>query len=182
MVCVLRVTAGETEALATKRRAGGPSWVIWTVLVPGGQPLGETTAVGVDAAAVDPAEFLAVTVTTSVWPTSLSVGTYDFLIAAAIVRQAPSASHRLHPYENVVGDPVQVPRVATSFWPTSAVPVMVGGVTFLGLVTLLAAAPVPGCPKTAPRRAPAATASRSPSLVRVRCLRSMSGSFGRSDV
>jgi hypothetical protein len=75
------------------------------------------------------------------------------------------------------GGPVHTPRVAVSFPPTTADPVMVGGVLFTGLVTLLAALPAPGCPKTAPRSTPTATASTSPSLVRVKVPPSMTGSF-----
>src|SRR5436190_8795825 len=56
---------------------------------------------------------------------------------------------------------------------------MLGRVLFVG-TALLAARPLPGWPKTAPRATPAATASTSPNLVRVRWLRSIAGSLGRS--
>src|SRR6185503_4711054 len=90
---------------------------------------------------------------------------------------APFVSHWLHAYANDVGLFVQLPRVLVSVCPTSAVPLMTGAFVFLG-TAVLAARPLPGCPMTAPRMAPAPTARTIPSLARVRWPRSMAGSFG----
>jgi hypothetical protein len=70
---VERVTGRTTDPAATTSRAGGASWAIWMVPVPGGQPLGDTIAVGADVALPAPLAFRAVTVTRSVCPTSVSV-------------------------------------------------------------------------------------------------------------
>ena len=64
--------------------------------MPVGQPLVGTIGVGCDVADADPAEFDAVTVERRVWPASAAETVYVFPVAPAIVRHAPSASHRLH--------------------------------------------------------------------------------------
>ena len=71
---VERFTAGLTEAAETSRRAGGVSVPIEITPVPGGQPLGGTTAVAADDADVDPLLLCAVTDTRRVWPMSADVG------------------------------------------------------------------------------------------------------------
>ena len=72
-MCVARVTDGEIDSLPIMSRAGGAICVIWRVPAPGGQPLGDTIAVGDDVAWPAPLAFRAVTVTRSVWPTSVAV-------------------------------------------------------------------------------------------------------------
>ena len=70
----MRFTAGLIEAEEMARRAGGVSDEIEIAAVPGGHPLGGTTAVAADDADADPLPLCAVTDTRSVWPTSANVG------------------------------------------------------------------------------------------------------------
>src|SRR3954470_10086940 len=77
----------------------------------------------------------------------------------------PLSSQRLHWYVNEIGAvPVHVPFWAVSVCPTCGVPLMVGGVWFVGF-TAIAAVPLWNDPNSAPM-VTAATAS--PSAARVR--------------
>jgi hypothetical protein len=172
IVRVERVTAGETELLPITSRAGGAKAPIEIAPDPTGHPVGVTIAVGADVACPAPLEFRAVTVTRSVWPTSVELTVYTLVEAPIAAHAFPLVSQRLHAKENVFGALFQVPRWAVSCCPASGVPVIVGNVLFVG-TALVEAWPLPGCPKMAPSNTPAKTASKIPSLVRVRCMRSM---------
>jgi hypothetical protein len=95
-VLVERFTRGAAAARVICSRDGGATWVTCIAPLPPGQPLGGTTAVGAEFADVDPAELLAVTVETRVWPTSLLLTLCDFPVAPAILVHVPAVSHRLH--------------------------------------------------------------------------------------
>jgi hypothetical protein len=63
-----------------------------------------TTDVRPEIAAAAPAEFVAVTDTRSVWPTSAEATTYVWLVAFRIGEQfAAALSQRVHWYENTIG-------------------------------------------------------------------------------
>jgi hypothetical protein len=78
-----------------------------------------TTAVGAEEAAELPATLLAVTVTSSVWPTSVEMGVYIGAAAPLIgVQLLPAESQLSHPYAYAIGlVPTQTPVVAVSIWP-----------------------------------------------------------------
>src|SRR5437764_13553179 len=97
MVFVERVRDGAIDACVICRRSGGTSAVTAIGPVADGHPLVGTTAVAADVAVVAPSAFRAVTVTRSVWPTSLAVTVSILPVAPEIARQAsPVVSCRLH--------------------------------------------------------------------------------------
>jgi hypothetical protein len=94
---------------------------------------GRTTAVGAEFRDAAPAEFVAVTRTTSVEPTSAVTTAYVAPVAPAISTQpAPLESHRSHRYAYDGAVPDQVPDEPVSVSPSRAVPVTVGAVEFTG--------------------------------------------------
>jgi hypothetical protein len=94
----------------------------------------ETTAVALDVAVAEPAEFVAVTATRSVAPRSSAVSVYvepDALGTA--VHAAPLELQRCHWYAYVIGcTPVQTPVEACSSEPGAVPPEIVGGSVFVG--------------------------------------------------
>lgn len=82
-----------------------------------------TLAVRRDTAELDPPAFDAVTVTSSVRPTSLSPTVYDLELAPAIsLHSPPLRLQRRHWYLKCVGDPVHDPWAAVSLWCTRGLP------------------------------------------------------------
>ena len=102
-----------------------------------------TTAVAPDVPDAEPAVFVAVSTTLSVWPTSALVTVYVLLVAPEIATQfAPFESHCCHWYVCVAGEPENVPSCSVSTWPIRAVPVIVGSAVLTGGVTIPATTPV----------------------------------------
>lgn len=86
-----------------------------------------TAAVRWDAAELDPPAFDAVTVTSSVRPTSLPPTLYDLEVAPAIALHSPPLRlQRRHWYLKCAGDPVHDPWVAVSLWCTRGLPDIAG--------------------------------------------------------
>jgi hypothetical protein len=87
-----------------------------------------------DAAPAEPIEFVAVTVTTIVLPTSALATVYVLPVAPAISLQfAPVASHCRHWYAYEKGDvPLQAPGSAERIFPSCVVPETLGAVVFCG--------------------------------------------------
>jgi hypothetical protein len=93
-----------------------------------------TAAVAAEEADADPTEFVAVTATTSVEPASADATRYVVAVAPPMfTHEAPDPSQRRHWYAYAIGCvPVHVPATAVSVWPTSGVPLIVGGAVFVG--------------------------------------------------
>src|SRR3954451_8477517 len=87
-----------------------------------------TPAVGSDVARAEPATFVAVTTTRTVWPTSAAVATYVRAVAPGMSAQPwPAPSHRRHWYVKAIGVvPRHVPASAVSAAPSRGVPSMLG--------------------------------------------------------
>src|SRR2546428_13290154 len=82
-----------------------------------------TTALLSEVAFVDPARFVAVTTTRSVWSTSMPRTPYVLPVAPATsVQFAPAVSQRCHWYANVRTPPVHVPLAAVSSSPGCSMP------------------------------------------------------------
>src|SRR5438034_10378841 len=92
-----------------------PPAVMLNVIEPDVRPP-PTTAVWADVADVEPAEFVAVTTTRIVEPTSAETSAYVVAVAPPMSAQlAPPESQRRHWYEYALGAvPVQVPWEAVS--------------------------------------------------------------------
>jgi hypothetical protein len=94
-----------------------------------------TTAVAPDVATADPFLFVAVTVTRNVCPTSAELSTYALFAADVIAEHAaPELSQRCHWNPKVGLGPDQTPGSAEGVWPWAAVPLIEGGVVFVGAV------------------------------------------------
>src|SRR2546423_1854319 len=98
---------------------------------------GGTATTGADGAVAcvcGPPAFVAVTTARSVLPTSADVRLYVGSVAPETSAQlAPTRSQRRHWYVKVIGVvPVQLPRSATSVWPSRAVPEIDGGRVLAG--------------------------------------------------
>jgi hypothetical protein len=92
-----------------------------------------TDAVGADDADCDPFAFEAVTTTRRVVPTSAETGAYVQLVAPEIEAQLPpDVLQRCHRYAYLSPVPVQVPVLAVSVLPTTALPLIDGGVRLTG--------------------------------------------------
>src|SRR4051794_358008 len=168
--------------------AGTEVWPFGSLIAPAGPGGGGgaagpwTSEVCGEVASVWPPVFLAVTRTRSVEPWSLEVTVYVWFVAPLMSLQAaPVVLQRCHWYVNVgVVSLVHVPGCAVSTWPTCGVPVMLGGVVFVGAYSACAAvgaaAPIPLKAVTATTSAavrPAAPSSRG-RKVRARFTRSSS--------
>lgn len=92
-----------------------------------------TSPVVAEAAVAEPAAFVAVTWTRIFVRASFEVRTYVCDVAVAMsVQLAPSELQRCHWYAYVTGvEPVQVPLVAVSVWPSLATPVTAGRTVFV---------------------------------------------------
>ena len=97
-----------------------------------GGPL--TIALAADSAEDEPAEFVAVTFTRIVEPTSAWTRVYVVPVAPPMLLQfAPPWSHRSHCWANVgAGNPSHVPFAAVSTEPAAAVPLIVGRALLVG--------------------------------------------------
>src|SRR5437764_1264364 len=97
---------------------------------------GAVTAVGSEAAVLEPLAPIAVTVTRSVDPMSAAATVYCSAVAPVTAAQpAPRGSQRSHwtPYVRVsVGATSHVPSVAVSVWLAAAVPVTAGSAVATG--------------------------------------------------
>ena len=93
-----------------------------------------TVEVSLDSAVATPPEFVALTWTRIVRPTSAVLGMYVDAVAPVMVTQfSPFVSQRRHWYVYVIGSvPVQVPVVAERTLPTRASPVTLGSVELRG--------------------------------------------------
>ena len=82
----------------------------------------------------EPLWFPAITLTRMVLPTSLLWSVYAFLVCPAMFLQfAPEESQESHWYWKLIGaEPFHVPGLAVNVWPTVAVPLIDGGVEFVG--------------------------------------------------
>jgi hypothetical protein len=109
IVRVERVRAGEIELLPIWRRAGGAKAPMEIAPDPTGHPVGVTIAVGADVACPAPLALCAVTVTRSVWPTSVALTVYSLAFAPIAAHPFPLVSQRLHEYEYVFGALFQTP-------------------------------------------------------------------------
>ena len=79
-----------------------------------------------------PAAFVAVTRTSSRWPLSAFTSLYETPVALAMpLHDVPADQQRSHRYVNF-GTRDQLPCEAVSFFPTFAVPEIVGGLMFAG--------------------------------------------------
>jgi hypothetical protein len=87
-----------------------------------------------ELAVAEPTEFVAVTTTRSVEPTSAADAAYEEPVAPATSEQPePVESQRCHWYAYAIGaEPVHVPGDAVSVCPSCAVPVIDGAVEFAG--------------------------------------------------
>jgi hypothetical protein len=118
---------------------------------------GATTEVAFDVAADDPTLFDAVTVTRSLEPTSPATGAYEAFTAPARDEQLlPALSQRSHWYAYELTPPLQLPVLALSVWPTTALPLIVGGAVGVGAFCPL---PFPA-PPTLGNRNTASSANR----------------------
>ena len=93
-----------------------------------------TTAVCVELALLEPTEFVPVTTTRKVKPTSAATAVYDCELAPAMSLQLlPDESQRRHWYAYEIGCvPDHVPGSADSTCPACAVPLIVGSAVLLG--------------------------------------------------
>src|SRR5262245_40030417 len=94
---------------------------------------GSTSGLAAERALVVPPALLALTRTRMVEPTSSWSSVYVLSSSLASGTQLePDPSQRCHSYANEVGEPLQVPVLALSTWPSCAVPDTTGGDTFAG--------------------------------------------------
>ena len=133
-------TPGVIVCWSMTRRAGGVTSAICIVPEPeAGHPFTTvgagawTTAVGTDVVDVEPALFVAVTLTRSVAPASTCCSLYVVAVAPLIAAQLlPFWSQRLHAYVYPVGLPLHDPFVVVRVEPTVVVPEIVGAAVFPG--------------------------------------------------
>jgi hypothetical protein len=94
--------------------------------------------VAFEVAEAEPAAFAAVTRARSREPTSADVGMYELAVAPAMSpHELVADAQRNHWYANVIGvEPVQVPLVTASGWPSLACPEIDGRTVFAGGVAL----------------------------------------------
>jgi hypothetical protein len=94
-----------------------------------------TRAVWPDTAVAEPPAFVAVTATRSVNPASPLATAYDAAVAPLMAaHDAPELSQRRHWYAYELTPPLQLPVLALSVWPTTALPLIVGSAVFAGEV------------------------------------------------
>jgi hypothetical protein len=94
-----------------------------------------TGLVAADLAVVEPAAFVAVTLTRRVEPASaLTIWYAEFVAPPIAVQLPPPGPHRSHAYAYDVGDPVHVPTLALRVMPTMGVPEIVGAAVLTGAV------------------------------------------------
>src|SRR4051794_8440582 len=91
-----------------------------------------TIALCADVALLEPDEFVAVTTTRMVWPTSLAPRRCDWPPWPKSLQLLPAVSQRRHWKEYFVGEFVHVPVVATSSCPSRARPLIAGATVLAG--------------------------------------------------